>query len=499
MQRCTVHPKDPAAWTCTQCSSALCEECGYDDFAAKSRVVRCTACMGLAVPIRVYLDIPPFTDKIRPYIRGLSRPDALLSCGAILLITGVLQIAGSIGNGIASAIWVTWYLLIIRHASEGGDDLAEPSADRFGGAASGLWRLLWVLSLPLGLTIGAYAGVIPLGRTDLSAALWLACLLVLFPAWLITAAAIDSFLALVDPRTPFRIIWRVGRDYLRLLAVWLGLLAASWTVARLTVVLDRVPVLGFIFDQAIFFVTWTTSAFVLGWFVWERAELLGLRTHDERVRDQIPGAVPRGHRSRDAQPRSPVMQAESQPSDAGLSLSKRPPLVSGPTVTDHRDDHVDIDSLPVDASMRGTLASGHGATTLPTFSGDELPSDQTVMAVSASLPMEPEGAASSGSDLDLAIASGDHDAAWRIWSSVLRTTNANLIPVASRFALAEILKESKPRRSGEVLRTLITGRDLGAAEEALAALSAILRERLGKSAEADALEDAFARSRGAPR
>ncbi|MBT9558061.1 MAG: hypothetical protein IV100_18655 [Myxococcales bacterium] len=502
MQRCTVHPKDPAAWTCTQCSRALCEHCGYDDFAAKSRVVRCTHCMGYASPIRIYVDIPPFTDKIKPYIRGLGRPDALLSFGAILLLTGVLLIARTIGALISMAIWVTWYLLIIRHASEGGDDLAEPSADRFGGAASGLWRLLWVLSWPLVIGISAYMDAIPIGRTDFTAALWLTEALILAPAWLITAASIDSFLALIDPRTPFRIVWRVGRDYLKLLVVWLGLLAASWAATRLTVVFDRVPVVAFILDQAIFFVTWTTSAFVLGWFVWERAEQLGLRTHEERVRDQIPGAIPRGDRPRHPQAPVPAASTEPRPDDGDLTLSQRPPLVSGPTAPDHRDDHrndhMDIDALPIDASMRGAPPEGPAATALPTFSGAELPSDPTVMAVSAAPPNAASSTSPSGSSLAEAIESGDRDAAWRIWSTVTQTTNANLIPVTSRFALADLLRDAKPRRAGEVLRTLITGSDSEAAARAVTALAAILRDRLGKPAEADALESAFARSRRPP-
>jgi hypothetical protein len=158
---------------------------------------------------------------------------------------------------------------------------------------------------------------------------------------------------------------------------------------------------------------------------------------------------------------------------------------------------VDIDALPIDASMRGTPGSGAEATALPTFSGDELPSDQTVMAVSATLPNASDTGTPSGSSLDDAVGRGDHEAAWRIWSAVTRTTNANLIPAASRFALADLLRDAKPRRAGEVLRTLITGSDREAAARAVTALAAILRDRLGKPAEADALESAFARSRRA--
>lgn len=433
MIRCGAHPAVIAAWQCSDCSQALCEDCAAADRVGRMPIVRCAICGGLTEELRSYRDVAPYWRMPLIAAQAIARPEGLLQLLALGLLFSVLDFALLLAPILQGGFLIGYLLLVVRHVADGKETLPQPDLEHVGGAAGSVLRFM-VASLILWLPLLSYLTANELAldvlneastaRSDPIAVAIFVVVLVLLPVTVMVAAIGDSLVTMLHPGTLWSVLRVLGRDYLGATLVWFGVLAVQYPVSwLLDATLGRVPipVLVTAVDWAIWLAVPVMSSSVLGRVLYQHGERLGLLLPDAKLLPQRPEAEARG-----------LLRPPPKPSDA--------------------------DAIPDDMDLSLSLG-------------------------------DPLAVPNHGETLEAALNRGDDQAAYELWR-VVRAGSSVTLPVAAEVLLAGVLE----RRGEAVAAAHAWSRAVQAAPEgehapgALLGFSRLMR-KMGKTAQADALLD----------
>ncbi len=452
---CKLHSKEVAAWRCTECDRALCPDCAAPDVLGKLKIARCVHCNGLGEPIRYVPEIVPFQRMIGPYLRVLKTPDALMQFAALSIVLGLASLAFGLGTLISGGLVTAYYLLVVNHAAEGLNGLPDAGSEENAGIVNGVMKTLvasWWLWFPFlfwlghqGTMLDAMDGELfpfknPISLILLILTVWLA------PATIMCAATGGSLVEIVNPLNSLRIVASSPGGYLLSAGIWsLTVVADRLLAIPLAAIYDALPIIvivpaitGFI---GLFIPVF--SALMLGRLMYQHGVALGIYTHEDLIREQVPDAEPR----------------------AALDVAKR-----------HRPDE---DPLPVDLEL--VEHNAHTAEPSPPVFAAYDP----VGPIDADLPVD-EDVAIELSDappqtLEEVLEAGDDEASLRRFREMRDSVGVEFIPAHVNIELARVMERQRDIK-GAAKAWQRAARDLSGphAPDAVYGLALLMIDRLRK-------------------
>lgn len=295
--KCSRHGQVLAAWTCSQCDKALCEDCAAPDWLGKAKIARCSHCGGLCDLIVGRKRIQPLLKALSVLFKELKTHESLIQLLALSVIMLLCWFALLLKGLLQGVFLISYMLVVVKSASEGQFRLPEPSADQVGGTFSALMKLLvasWMVWTPL-LAVYAFWG-----DSGFAFTLALLAAMLLFPGAVLVTALGYSLVALANPLALSRVLRSLGIRYWEAAGVFSLAIFGLFTVGVYLEPLLSVQPVPFVGDIVLIVLAHgvqagflTVGAFAVGWCAYEAGDKLSLWTEEDLIVAQVPDATPR--------------------------------------------------------------------------------------------------------------------------------------------------------------------------------------------------------------
>jgi hypothetical protein len=272
------------------------------------KVVRCTACSGVAEVLMIRRVVNPYWGMFGTFLKAIFSLEGLLQILALAVILYLVAHIPLVGGILYGGVWVSYYFLVINKAAGGRTQLPRP-ADFSDFVDDMVLPLIRFIAATLIVWVPAYLYVrsqVGLGRlfADPAGALSDPVLILIvlasvayFPGAIITAAITRSTLAMLNPLVILGIILRIPGHYFLTVLVW-GIMHVvdAWLMGLLGRLFVRIsiPVLAPVLLIALGLIMPILTAFVLGWLIYQNGEVLGFTHARDLMVPEVPGAVPHG-------------------------------------------------------------------------------------------------------------------------------------------------------------------------------------------------------------
>jgi hypothetical protein len=292
----------------------------------------------------VYRDVEPFWKMVGPFFGTMVRPEGLLQLAPIVLLLLLAELAILLAPLIQISLLISWCMMVVVHASEGGESLPRP----FEGGATPFREVILRL-LAAGMPIWFTVAIVYLNFEEGVAYVVVGIAVIFYlPGAIIVAAIQQSLVEVVNPATTINLILRGRGEYVLVAVFWVAAVlfavAVDWgfanTVGRLGVPIV-VPFLG----HAINLIVPTLAAFTLGRFIWQNGEVFGVMTFADRRQAQVVDPTPRAAFYRATAPERELKVSLELAADGPVGTAPSP---EAPQSAGSESYALEDDDLPVD-------------------------------------------------------------------------------------------------------------------------------------------------------